>query len=82
MRWRDPEAGMQYPSDFIPVLENAGMLWKADLAIFERVCSFQERPSLRASILFRSPSTSRASTYSMMTTRSRSRQSGRGTESR
>lgn len=34
---------MQYPSDFIPVLENAGMLWKADLAIFERVCSFQER---------------------------------------
>ncbi len=43
MRWRDPEAGMQYPSDFIPVLENAGMLWKADLAIFERVCSFQER---------------------------------------
>ena len=43
MRWRDPEAGMQYPSDFIPVLENAGLLWKADLAIFERVCSFQER---------------------------------------
>jgi len=34
MRWRDPEAGMQYPSDFIPVLENAGLLWKADLAIF------------------------------------------------
>jgi hypothetical protein len=26
MRWKDPEFGMQYPSDFIPVLERCGLI--------------------------------------------------------
>ncbi len=43
MRWRDPEFGMQYPSDFIPVLENNGLISRADLRIFENVCRFQRR---------------------------------------
>ncbi|MCR4646824.1 MAG: EAL domain-containing protein [Oscillospiraceae bacterium] len=43
MRWQDPEHGMQYPSDFIPVLEQHDLINKADLAIFEQVCRFQRR---------------------------------------
>lgn len=40
MRWRHPEYGMQYPSDFIPALEKNDSLYKADLAVFEQVCRF------------------------------------------
>ncbi len=41
MRWKDPEFGMQYPDNFIPVLEKNGLIPRADLAIFEMVCRFQ-----------------------------------------
>ena len=37
MRWKDPECGMQYPSDFIPVLESNGLIYKADLHLFDMV---------------------------------------------
>ena len=40
MRWRHPEFGMQYPSDFIPMLENSGLICRADLYAFEEVCRF------------------------------------------
>ena len=40
MRWTHPEYGMQYPSDFIPVLEKNDLIYKADLAVFEKVCRF------------------------------------------
>ncbi len=40
MRWKDPECGMQYPSDFIPVLESNGLIYKADLHLFDMVCRF------------------------------------------
>jgi len=40
MRWRDPTYGMQYPSDFIPVLENHDLIYQADIAVFEQVCKF------------------------------------------
>ena len=43
MRWKDPEYGMQYPSDFIPVLENNDLISKADLRVFEDVCRFQRK---------------------------------------
>ncbi|MBE6876865.1 MAG: EAL domain-containing protein [Ruminococcus sp.] len=43
MRWKHPEYGMQYPSDFIPVLEKNGLLPDADLAVFELVCRFQRK---------------------------------------
>lgn len=42
MRWKHPEYGMQYPSDFIPVLENHDLIYKADLHVFEEVCKFQK----------------------------------------
>ena len=40
MRWSNPEYGMQYPSDFIPVLEKNDLIYRADLAVFESVCRF------------------------------------------
>ncbi len=40
MRWKHPEFGMQYPSDFIPMLENSGLICRADLYVFEEVCRF------------------------------------------
>ncbi len=43
MRWKHPEFGMQYPSDFIPVLENQGLIDRADLHIFESVCRLQRK---------------------------------------
>ncbi|MBQ9460582.1 MAG: EAL domain-containing protein [Clostridia bacterium] len=43
MRWSHPENGMQYPSDFIPVLEKNDLIYRADLAVFENVCKFQRK---------------------------------------
>ena len=43
MRWKDPENGIQYPSDFIPVLEKNDLVYKADLYVFERICMFQRK---------------------------------------
>ena len=40
MRWTHPVYGMQYPSDFIPVLEKNDIIYRADLCIFESVCKF------------------------------------------
>ncbi len=40
MRWSHPVFGMQYPSDFIPVLEENDLIYRADLGIFEAVCRF------------------------------------------
>lgn len=38
MRWIDPELGMQYPSDFIPVLEENDLLYRADIRMVESSC--------------------------------------------
>jgi EAL domain-containing protein (putative c-di-GMP-specific phosphodiesterase class I) len=38
MRWVDPELGMQYPSDFIPVLEENDLLYRADIRMVESSC--------------------------------------------
>lgn len=43
MRWKDPNCGMQYPSDFIPLLERHDLICRADLHVFETVCQFQKR---------------------------------------
>lgn len=40
MRWKDPVNGMQYPSDFIPVLEKNDLIYRADLEMFRTVCKF------------------------------------------
>ncbi len=40
MRWVDPEFGMQYPSDFIPVLEENDLLYRADIQMVESSCRF------------------------------------------
>ena len=41
MRWKHPEFGEQYPSDFIPVMEKYGLVHRADLYAFEQICQFQ-----------------------------------------
>ncbi|WP_295156540.1 EAL domain-containing protein [uncultured Ruminococcus sp.] len=43
MRWSHPEYGMQYPSDFIPVLEKHDLIYRADLSVFRSVCRFLRR---------------------------------------
>jgi len=43
MRWKDPVNGMQYPSEFIPMLERYNLVYQADLHIFEDVCRFQHK---------------------------------------
>lgn len=40
MRWCHPDFGLQFPSDFVPVLEQNDLIYWADLYIFECVCSF------------------------------------------
>ena len=36
-RWIDPEKGFLSPADFIPFLENAGLIYKLDLYVLERI---------------------------------------------
>lgn len=38
-RWNDPELGMIYPDEFIPVLEREGLIHLLDLAILRQVCA-------------------------------------------
>ena len=40
MRWQHPVYGMQYPSHFVPVLEEHDLIFRADLHVFENVCRF------------------------------------------
>ena len=54
MRWNHPEYGLQSPLFFIPVLEKYGLIYRADLCVFEQICQFlQKCPSyLRIPISF------------------------------
>jgi len=36
-RWIDPEKGFLSPADFIPHLEEAGLIWKLDLYVLDRI---------------------------------------------
>ncbi len=38
IRWNNPQRGMIYPSDFVPVFEKNGKICKLDLFVFEQVC--------------------------------------------
>ncbi len=38
LRWKHPEFGIQFPSDFIPVLEKNDLIYRADQFVFEKVC--------------------------------------------
>ena len=40
IRWNHPVFGMQYPNDFIPVLERNNLIFRADLFVFREVCKF------------------------------------------
>ena len=40
MRWTQPGFGVQFPSDFIPLLEKNDLIYRADLHLFESVCKF------------------------------------------
>ena len=43
VRWIDPEEGMIYPDEFIPLFENNGFIVELDLYMFEHVCKLVER---------------------------------------
>lgn len=43
VRWIDPEEGMIYPNEFIPLFENNGFVVKVDLYMFEQVCRIVDR---------------------------------------
>lgn len=38
-RWIDPELGMIYPDEFIPVLEEEGVIHELDMAILQQACA-------------------------------------------
>ena len=42
VRWLDPDEGMIYPGEFIPLFENNGFVVDVDLYMFEEVCRMQE----------------------------------------
>ncbi len=43
LRWKHPEFGVQFPGDFIPVLEESGLIYRADMFVFETVCHMIRR---------------------------------------
>lgn len=43
VRWIDPEEGMIYPNEFIPLFESNGFIVELDLFMFEEVCKLVER---------------------------------------
>lgn len=40
VRWRNPERGMIYPDQFIPIIEENGFIKKVDYYIWEEACRF------------------------------------------
>lgn len=45
VRWRNPERGMIYPNEFIPVIEENGFIKKVDYYIWNEACRFIKRCS-------------------------------------
>lgn len=43
VRWCDPDEGLIYPSEFIPLFEKNGFIVELDLFMFEEVCRMVER---------------------------------------
>ena len=43
IRWVDPDEGMIYPSEFIPLFEKNGFVINIDIFMFEEVCKMVER---------------------------------------
>lgn len=43
VRWKNPQRGMIYPDQFIPVIEENGFIRKVDYYIWEKACKFVRR---------------------------------------
>lgn len=43
IRWNNPEKGMIYPNEFIPIFERNGFICRTDLYVFEETCRLLER---------------------------------------
>ncbi|MBR6228111.1 MAG: GGDEF domain-containing protein [Eubacterium sp.] len=43
IRWMDPEEGMIYPAEFIPLFEKNGFVINIDIYMFEEVCKMVDR---------------------------------------
>lgn len=49
-RWKDADKGFLMPGEFIPVLEEAGLIWKLDLYVLECVCKEMRRAKDRGDL--------------------------------
>ncbi|MCR5654363.1 MAG: EAL domain-containing protein [Lachnospiraceae bacterium] len=43
MRWEDPKLGKLYPNQFIPVMEEYDLIYRADIHLFSCVCKFLKK---------------------------------------
>ena len=43
VRWRNPQRGMIYPNEFIPIIEENGLIKNVDYFIWEEACRFIKR---------------------------------------
>jgi diguanylate cyclase (GGDEF)-like protein len=43
IRWRDPDEGMIYPNEFIPLFERNGFVVEIDLFVFEETCRLLQK---------------------------------------
>ncbi|MDD3367702.1 MAG: EAL domain-containing protein [Lachnospiraceae bacterium] len=43
VRWRHPEKGLIMPGEFVPILEEQGVISKLDLYVWERVCRLLQK---------------------------------------
>ncbi|MGP2637008.1 EAL domain-containing protein [Staphylococcus aureus] len=50
LRWQHPQKGVVSPAEFIPVLENTGMIASVDAWVVHRVCK-QLKTSMVASLV-------------------------------
>lgn len=52
IRWRNPEEGWIYPSDFIPLFEENGKICRLDFYVFEKVCRLLDERRKRGESMF------------------------------
>lgn len=52
IRWKHPDRGMIFPSDFIPLFENNGKICRLDLYVFEETCQMLSRRKKEGKDLF------------------------------
>ena len=42
-RWQDPDKGLLSPADFIPALEESGLIIELDMMILRKTCAYYQK---------------------------------------